>query len=76
MMEKFGVKTIGILLEFLHLGNAIEIMTPFDAINKKATVLRIKPTLSPRDPNFQSWWAQHKSEWETPKRDGQEPGDD
>lgn len=23
-----------------------------------------KPTLSPRDPNFEKWYAEHKSEWE------------
>lgn len=24
----------------------------------------IKPTLSPKDPNFPTWWEEHKSEWE------------
>ncbi len=25
---------------------------------------RIEPTLSPKDPNFDKWWAEHKTEWE------------
>ncbi len=24
----------------------------------------VKPALSPEDPNFESWWEEHKSEWE------------
>lgn len=27
----------------------------------------LKPTLSPNDPNFPEWWANHKSEWEEGK---------
>ena len=36
----------------------------------------IKPTLSPKDPNFPAWWEAHKSEWEEPKKDGHEPAYD
>lgn len=36
----------------------------------------VKPTLSPKDPNFPAWWEQHKSEWEDKKKGGQEPADD
>lgn len=69
-------------MEFLHLGNAVKILGPFSSLAKKAPLLTIKPTLSPKDPNFPTWWEEHKAEWEAPKKEapegpaGQEPGDD
>lgn len=27
----------------------------------------LKPTLSPKDPNFPAWWEEHKAEWEDKK---------
>lgn len=75
-MEKHGVRIIGILLELFHLGEAIDVVTPFNFLDKKAHIAAsVKPTLSPKDSKFQAWWAQHKSEWETPKKEGQEPSD-
>ena len=56
------------LLEFLHLGctNEINFVSPFNAKNNSADLIidSIKPTLSPKDPNFPAWWEEHKSEWE------------
>lgn len=60
--------TIASLLELLYLGNCDEInlIHPFNA--RKGDITRfmntIKPTLSPKDPNFPEWWEQHKAEWE------------
>lgn len=57
-----------LLLELLYLGNCDEIalIHPFNA--RKGITTRfmsvIKPTLSPKDPNFPAWWEQHKAEWE------------
>lgn len=67
-----------ILMELLYLGSSKDsrILDIFEAQNMTTSfVAPIKPTLSPKDPNFQAWWAQHKSEWETPKKDGHEPAD-
>lgn len=69
-----------ILFKLYELGMANRSITPFTLQDDKKTLItdisKIKPTISPKDPNFQSWWTQHKSEWETPKKDGQEPFDD
>ena len=57
----------GILLEFLYLGAAekIHIISPFtkasDTTNFDTTT--VKPTLSPKDPNYPTWMAEHKAEW-------------
>ena len=31
---------------------------------QKASIIKMNPTLSPKDPAFPAWWEQHKSEWE------------
>ncbi len=68
------------LLEFLHLGctdGEISLISPFIANTKSANFdTTIKPTLSPKDPNFPEWWEKHKSEWEEPKKEGKEPADE
>lgn len=67
-------------MEFLHLGasSSIESITPFLAMDNCTSLNdNIKPTLSPKDPNFPAWWEKHKTEWEPRKKtDGQEPFDD
>ena len=59
----------GILLEFLYLGAINDehpLMTIFDSKTDSAMLItdNLKPTLSPKDPNFPAWWEKHKSEWE------------
>lgn len=66
----------GFLMEFFHLGAGAHIMGPFIADGQKASLIKLKPTLSPKDPNFPAWWEEHKSEWEEPKKEGKEPADD
>lgn len=68
------------VLELLYLGCNHEtcLISPFDA-KTNSTIIgsgSIKPTLSPKDPNFPAWWEQHKAEWEGKKKGGQEPADD
>ena len=68
-----------ILMNFLYLGrcNKINCILPFNKKNNSAIIEQaIKPTLSPKDPNFPAWWEEHKSEWEEPKKEGKEPSDD
>lgn len=68
------------LLELLYLGKCseIDLINPFNARKNNTTrfMNMIKPTLSPKDPNFPEWWEKHKSEWEEPKKEGKEPADD
>ena len=56
------------LLEFLYLSVTpdIALITPFNQRDDETTSIMndIKPTLSPKDPNFPAWWEQHKAEWE------------
>ncbi|MCD7734303.1 MAG: hypothetical protein LUH48_04080 [Clostridiales bacterium] len=54
----------GIIMEFLYLGNAIGIVTPFNKETQYAAHICTDPTLSPNDPNFPEWWKEHKPEWE------------
>jgi hypothetical protein len=54
----------GILMAFFHLGNGANILSSFVAKFQQAGLVKIKPTLSPKDPNFPTWWEEHKSEWE------------
>ncbi|MCD7753355.1 MAG: hypothetical protein LUH41_02255 [Clostridiales bacterium] len=58
----------GIIMEFLFLGNAIGLITPFNKKYNNAAFVPTHPTLSPNDPNFPEWWKEHKSEWEERKR--------
>lgn len=67
------------LMQLLYLGSAQseKILNYFDAeYNGTSLYALIKPTLSPKDPNFPAWWEEHKSEWEEPKKEGKEPSDD
>ena len=77
-MEIYGRKIHGIILSFLHLGYANHLFNSFVRIPSGdfAYVPFIKPTLSPKDPNFPAWWEEHKSEWKEPKKEGKEPSDD
>lgn len=60
----------GVLLEFLYLGainDGHSLLSAFDAERNNSAILNtdtIKPTLSPKDPNFPAWWEAHKGEWE------------
>ena len=57
----------GTLLKFLYLGCTEEtlLIKPFSKkLNGTDVSSKIKPTLSPKDPNFPAWWEEHKSEWE------------
>ena len=72
-------KNGGTLSALLSLAFARGYCMPFTKENGEASAefLRsIKPTLSPKDPNFPAWWEKHKSEWEDKKKGGQEPADD
>jgi hypothetical protein len=53
-------------MELYHLGETSKGIHPFVKQSNTATISRllVKPTLSPKDPNFEAWWAEHKSEWE------------
>lgn len=68
------------LLELLYLGcnSALGLGYRFSKKDNNTTIISsdIKPTLSPKDPNFPVWWEEHKSEWEEPKKEGKEPSDD
>lgn len=69
----------GALLKFLYLGcnKELLLLKPFNKkYNGTDITTRIKPTLSPKDPNFPAWWEEHKSEWEEHKKEGQEHADD
>ena len=65
--EKWTQKA-GILLEMLYLASNedIAIIVPFEKKKNDSTLIHpsIKPTLSPKDPEFPEWWEQHKAEWE------------
>ena len=54
----------GILQMFFHLGLASDTIYPFSVNHNSAFPRKIRPTLSPKDPNFATWWEEHKSEWE------------
>lgn len=51
---------------YLGCNKEIPLMYPFSKKDGDTTILSkaIKPTLSPKDPNFPAWWEAHKSEWE------------
>ncbi|MCD7881235.1 MAG: hypothetical protein LUG47_06185 [Clostridiales bacterium] len=58
----------GIIMEFLLLGRAIGIVSPFNKKTQDAAFVSPHPTLSPNDPKFPEWWAKHKIAWEDRKR--------
>lgn len=57
----------GYLMMFLHLAAGAHIMGPFIADGQKASIIKMNPTLSPKDPVFPAWWKEHKEEWSEPK---------
>ncbi len=55
------------LLKLLYLGAVPEILAiaPFNAkTNTSAISPRIQPTVSFKDPGFETWWEEHKAQWE------------
>ena len=54
------------LMELFHLGEATHAIQPFTKQSNTAHIARllVTPTLSPKDPSFPAWWAEHKAEWE------------
>lgn len=64
-------------MQLFHLGVASDTIYPFSVTGDSSFTRKLRPTLSPKDPNFPAWWEEHKSEWEEPpKKEGQEPADD
>ena len=56
---------IGILKQFFYFGIGSYTIYPFsNRGNSGFQKADIQPTLSPKDPNFATWWETHKSEWE------------
>lgn len=58
-------------MELLYLGNAANALAPFVKKSNHAFLQGVKPTLSPRDPNFIDWYDSYlaemkKSEGPTP----------
>lgn len=66
--DKIWTTNPEVLMQFLYLGSASNILGPFESEKNNAALINstLKPTLSPNDPHFSDWWEQHKSEWETP----------
>jgi len=64
-------------MEFLHLGRALDIITPFFKKTQLASLRNIEPTLSPRDPNFDSWYKDYQAKMSKTQRapGGSEPGE-
>ena len=53
------------IMKLYHLAEAADGMAPFvKQSNRAITEPIVKPTLSPKDPNFPAWWEAHKDEWE------------
>lgn len=55
------------IMQLIYLGaaNDIKIINKFIALYHEAPITgSLKPTLSPKDPNFPTWWEAHKTEWE------------
>lgn len=64
------------LIKLIHLALANSSIDYFVPPNNESTFLEIiEPTLSPKDPNFQSWYEQNKAKI-LKKKGGQEPADD
>ena len=52
-------------IKFILLGTAAGVIETFNMKKDTARFLKqVRPTLSPRDPNFLAWWYTYKSEWE------------
>ncbi len=53
------------LMKFMYLIISSRFITALDkGDNRVALLPTAKMTLSPSDSNFESWWEEHKSEWE------------
>lgn len=64
------------LMKFMYLIISSRFITALKKGDSRVAVLSsAKMTLSPSDSNFETWYAEHKSEWEDVKT-GQEHGDD
>ena len=70
IMAYSGIKwtlNIDILLKLYEVGMVNINLTPFSLQEDGKTLVtdirKLKPTLSPKDPNFPAWWEAHKSEW-------------
>lgn len=50
------------LIEFFHLCTAVGILGPLNSQNTAPILKEIYPTLSPKDPNFEAWYDEHRSE--------------
>lgn len=70
-------KDTGILMKFLHLGRALDIISPFFKDPQQASLRNIEPTLSPRDPNFDAWYKNYQIKMNKTQRapSGMEYGD-
>lgn len=66
-----------ILMEFLHLATSSGIISQFIAKTKSAAIFKREPTLSPRDPNFDSWYKDYQAKMSKTQRapGGSEPGE-
>ena len=52
-------------IKFILLGTAAGVIETFNMKKDTARFLKqVRPTLSPKDPNFLAWWYTYKAEWE------------
>ena len=58
------VKNKASFMKFTYLGIVTSQISKVSKKYGKTLNLSIKPTLSPSDPNFDSWWEEHRAEWE------------
>lgn len=48
----------------LHIAAGAHIMTPFDAKVRRAGLIKLSATRSPKGPAFPAWWEARESGWE------------
>ncbi len=64
-------------MELYHLAEVADYISPFIGKDNCANIYSIvKPTRSPEDIGFSTWWEERKKEWGIPKKDGREIADD
>ena len=66
----------GKLMQLFHLGVASNIIYPFIPMKDSGVssfACNLRPTFSPKDPNFPAWWEAHKGEWERQRRRDSKP---
>ena len=52
-------------LGYLGVVPEISLVNPVLAKDRSTVISgKVKPTLSPKDPNFPAWWEAHRTEWE------------